>query len=125
MAAFNEAAWQQLEEQMVAHLQDCFPVDYQLMGDKQARVFIRDGMARASRYGFERHGEICRFIDLRLALGSHILEDPMHPWARAALEQFEPGDKPDAQGRRLYQHTKRFLDEALTLFRAQGGTDQE
>ena len=74
-------------DQMIAHLRRYFPVDYERLGEPSARVAIREGLKHAARYGFRSRGDLCRYIDLTLALGGRFDQDPLLPWAGEILAE--------------------------------------
>jgi hypothetical protein len=71
--------------------------------------FIRDGAAKARRYGLGERGELQRFINLMLVLGSNFDVDPATAWAGKILG--EPGEASPAARLELLYH---FAAEHLT-----------
>lgn len=88
--ALRHAAWKNFEDEMWDHWSAYFPVDCELMGERSARKAIRYGIERADAAGFTMKGEMCRYIDLSLSLGSDFDKDPLLPWAAEILAQTCP-----------------------------------
>jgi hypothetical protein len=99
MKALRRVRWISFEEEMLLHLTKYFPLDCQLLGSRQIRKVIRHGIERADSHGFTAKGEICRYIDLSLALGSHFDRDPQLPWVAPLLRISEAGDPSTAMSR--------------------------
>jgi len=82
----------QFDADMIAHLRRFYPVDHALLGADGLLAVIHAGQAEAMSHGLGSAGEVRRFIDLGLVLGSGFLRDPLLPWAARCLAQ----DRPDA-----------------------------
>ena len=98
MKALRRVRWIPFAEEMLVHLTKHFPIDCQLLGSRQIRRVIRHGIERADAHGFTAKGEICRYVDLSLALGSHFDRDPQLPWVAPLLRISEAGNPKAAMG---------------------------
>jgi hypothetical protein len=76
MRVFEERAWQQFEEEMMAHSKDFSPRLCELIGDEQLRVAVRAAIARAMDYGFTNRGPIRLFVEMMFLCGSSFDTDP-------------------------------------------------
>jgi hypothetical protein len=85
-AAFEASSILLFEDRMLAHLKDFNPVLCSLRGDAVVRPLIREGMERASAYGFETAGPIRFFLELLFALGYQFDSDPQYSWLRSLFE---------------------------------------
>ena len=77
-------------DRLLAHMRQHFPVDMALLGRPGARLLAMLAFERARRHRLETVGEACRYLNLMLGLGSWFDEDPLLPWAGAALALPEP-----------------------------------
>jgi hypothetical protein len=110
MKALRRVRWIAFEEEMFVHLTKYFPIDCQLLGSRQIRKVIRHGIERADAHGFRAKGEICRYIDLSLALGSHFDRDPQLPWVAPLLRVREAGG-PGLAMSRLHDRALEHLEQ--------------
>jgi len=81
MKVFEQAAWQQFEDEMVVHCKKS-PIRARLcktIGDEQLRVAIRQGIKRATTYGFTYRGPVRLYIELMFLFGSDFDTDPQYP----------------------------------------------
>jgi hypothetical protein len=83
MTAFENGM---LARWVVEHVQRHFP-DLGLAPD-----MIAASLARGRSYGFQKPADLCRFVDLRCALGEHFDRDPRLPWAARLLNAPEIAD---------------------------------
>lgn len=70
---------------MAAHLRQFFPDDCAELGDARLRDLIHWGIARAAHHGIEVEVDVCRYLDLMMALGQRFDSDPAYPWALPIL----------------------------------------
>ena len=87
IAVFSEAAVQNFEDWMLAHLKRFFPEECAESGEPKIRRRIRDGTNRAATYGITSKRDVCKFIDLIMMLGPDFGSDPRFPWATEILER--------------------------------------
>jgi hypothetical protein len=79
MEAFEQAARQRFEEEMIEHSKNFAPPICEVIGDEQLRVALRAAMARADSYGFTYRGPIRLFIEMMFLCGSSFDTDPQYP----------------------------------------------
>ena len=84
--ALADAAWASTERDMARRIMAVFPVDAALLGPVDLQRTVRYGVTRARARGFETLGEVCRYVDLALVLGSNFDSDPLLPWASRILD---------------------------------------
>ncbi len=70
---------------MAAHLETFFPKPCARMGPEELAVFIRRTVDKALAYGIERERDVCKFLDVAMALGQDFDHDQRHSWAREIL----------------------------------------
>jgi hypothetical protein len=92
MAVFSKVAAQKFEDRMVAHLKRCFPSELESLGEPKARELIQHGVKRAASYGIRGQRDVCKYIDLMIALGSDFDSDPNLIWASEILNDPELRD---------------------------------
>jgi hypothetical protein len=83
--AFKQVRLDVFKEKMLVHLQEYFPEDCGILGEKQTKRVIDYGIAKAEEHGFPSSGDTCRYISLMFLLGSHCDKDPQIPWAGELL----------------------------------------
>lgn len=97
------------ENRLFEHFDEFFPNHMEIMGDQQARLYVRYGIERARKSGFFKERDICMYISLMLLLGSHFASDPQIPWAGESLNDAEiesVSERIDV----LYKRTISYLD---------------
>jgi len=85
MKKFSEAAIRRFEDMMVVHLSRYFPNRCKAAGEPELRRAIRYGVKRAASYKIKAQPDVCRYIDLMMALGGDFDTDPKLPWASEIL----------------------------------------
>src|SRR5215468_2782238 len=85
--AFRNAALQKFEDDMVEHLKQFAPRQWQGIGDSAGRQEIKLGITQASQYGFTNRGSVRFYIELMFMLGSYFDVDPQYHWAQTVLMQ--------------------------------------
>ena len=80
VGAFREESIRDFEQQMLDHLQRCFPERWPALGEARARELIRAGIARAARHGIDSEGDVCKLVDLMLVFGADF--DERCAWAK-------------------------------------------
>ena len=96
LEAFEQAATTRFEDEMVLHIEECFPDEFSHLGEQRARELTRRGVSKARSYGITKQREVCVYIDLMIVFGERFDNDSRYPWAREILE--ENGE--------MAQHTK-------------------
>lgn len=76
---------------MVAHLRDDLPTHREARGLKEEDLepLVRQGMAKAERYGITSEDGIEQYLDCMLVLGLDFDRDPHHAWAGEILRNKE------------------------------------
>jgi hypothetical protein len=100
LALFENASLTQLEEDLVAHLRDAFPVDFELAGEAGIRACVHLAVRRADAYGLQTRGQFCRYLHLAVTFGTHFDRDPLLPWVARTLRNPRLAD-PDGRIDRL------------------------
>lgn len=84
------------EDRALAHLSQASPEWSAAMDAEQREQFIRHGLRRARKYGFETEFDVMRYLLAMQALGMRFDESPEHEWAAALLaRRMSPGQKLD------------------------------
>jgi hypothetical protein len=81
------------EDNMVEHIKEFFPENYDALGETVVRKVIEYGVERAEAHGFETEPDVNMYIDLMFLLGSHFDTDPQLPWAAEILQEESTEDK--------------------------------
>jgi hypothetical protein len=109
MEAFASATQKNYETETLQHLKQDYPRAVRGVEDSKLRDFIKRGIKRAGRHGFQARGPVRRFIDFQVLLGHEFDTDPALFWIsdilrdREGLEEFE-------QARRLNLHVTTYLN---------------
>jgi hypothetical protein len=85
LVAFSEAEVQRFEDWMIAHLRTFFAKQCEAAGEFALRETIRYGIKRAAAHGFHSKRDVCKYIDLMVALGRDFDTDQRYPWAGLIL----------------------------------------
>ncbi len=84
------------EERALTHLCQTSPEWSEAMEADPCEEFVRHGLRRARRYGFETEFDVMRYLLAMQALGMRFDESPEHEWAAALLaRRMPPGQKLD------------------------------
>ncbi len=86
LAAFEQAALEQFEDTMLAHLRETFSEECATLDEPALIKLIHLGIDRAATYGIEAEDDVCLYIDLMMLFGQDFDRDPGLPWARAILQ---------------------------------------
>lgn len=103
--AFDRAAREEFERELLAHVKDFVPKHAKALGDEGCLKVIRLGIERAATHGFTYRGPVRFYVELMIKFGSGFDTDPQLPWAVAALAD-KSGDQM-ARAERLYE---KYLD---------------
>ena len=96
-AIFSQTEMTKFEDWMVAHLTKFFRRECGVLGELKLRATIQYGIQRAANYGLTAKRDVCKYIDVMIALGRDFDTDVRFPWAPQILtEQTTPGTR--AQG---------------------------
>jgi len=85
LAAFSQAEVNKFEDWMVAHLGRFFPRQCSKLGELQLRETIQYGIKRAASYELLAKRDVCKYIDVMIALGRDFDKDKRYPWAAQTL----------------------------------------
>lgn len=77
-----------LERRIAEHLREIFADRAAALGDGLP-AFVREGIAKARRYGLEHPAHVCQLVDMMLVFGRDLDTDPRLPWAGAILRDPE------------------------------------
>lgn len=94
--AMRESAQDRFDAGIVEHLRTHFPEETQSLGDAELLALVQEGRRHAWRYGADDPAAVCRFIDVRFALGASFDTAPELAWIAAPLRD-ESIDDPDAR----------------------------
>lgn len=94
--AMRESMQAELDAEMVAHLRRHFPGETIALDDAQLLAFAQEGRRHAWRHGAEDPAAVCRFIDVRTALGAEFDVDPELAWVAEPLRDLSI-DQADAR----------------------------
>jgi hypothetical protein len=86
MAVFSQAEIKKFEERVVIHLNKFFPRQCEALGESKLRETIRYGIKRAAGYGITAARDVCKYIDVMVALGRDFDTDKKYPWAGEILK---------------------------------------
>ena len=131
MKAFEGAAVEEFEHQMVRHVAGFAPKHAEVLGETVVRAVVHDGINRAAGYGFTNRGPVRFYIELMFMFGSDFETDPQLRWTAElknvnALGQAACADRlyervrafSDAVAGPNYAFEKRALDRFVTLLNA-------
>lgn len=85
LEAFEGAARQAFEFEMLEHLRQFSPPLVESTGDSQMRVVISHGLAKAEQFGFTYRGPVRLYLELMLLFGSYFDTDPQYAWLKQSL----------------------------------------
>jgi hypothetical protein len=71
---------------MADHLSQFFPAHCEGMGAAGLSRFIQTNINRALGYGIERERDVCKFLDVGMALGEDFDRSGKYPWSCEILE---------------------------------------
>jgi hypothetical protein len=106
--AMRESAQAGFDAGMLAHLRKHFAAQTASQSDDQLLATIRAGRRSAWSYGGQDPEAICRFIDVRVALGPEFDSDPRYAWIVAPLRDHTVTD-PDARIEELAERAVQWL----------------
>jgi hypothetical protein len=94
MEAFAAASLARFHEEMVCHLQHCFPEQCLALPDGSLKDLVKSGVEKAESYGLSSRYDVMRFLEMVVV---HGFTFDRLDWARAILANPEvfPGEKMD------------------------------
>lgn len=102
-------------QRVLGHLRTHFFEDVEMLGPAQTRRVVELGMARAQRHGVTVSTDVYRYVVAMFLFGGRFDEDPLLPWAAAALAE------PHPPARRL----DHLFDEGFDFLELAGGAGGE
>lgn len=85
----RKASLIRFEDQMVVHLQKCFPESCAVMTGPEIRAEVQLGIQKAINYRFVQEIEICKFVNLMFLFGRDF-DMQEGPWASACKLAADP-----------------------------------
>jgi len=110
--AMGGGAIRAFEDRMLVHLRKCFPDHTAALDEEQTRVLIRHGIVRAARFDLVTERNVCKYIDVMIALGPLFDEEPSRAWAVALLEDTAARPSPSDRINALYDAVLARLETA-------------
>ncbi len=94
--ALSKAQLSRFGTRMLVHIQKFFPKQFASLGEEQSRLLVSHGVKRGAHYGITSERDVCKLIDLMLALGADM--EQKFPWVAARLSDAaaSPGERVDA-----------------------------
>lgn len=83
MDALALAQLNRFRARMLVHIRKFFPKHFASLGEEQSLLLIRHGIERGEHYGITNEHDVCKLIDLMLALGPDM--DRKISWVAARL----------------------------------------
>lgn len=111
-AKFSEQLSKTYHDKLVRHCQEKFPVLVRQLPIDNLKQAITDGIRLAEKLGFTKRGGTTLIVELSLLFGCGFVNDPLHPWAKEAL------DAPDVVteqriARKLYEASLDYVSQLL------------
>jgi hypothetical protein len=85
MSAFSACMVQEFENRMVAHLRAAYPLESGILSEADLRNSIRNGLAKAQRYGIDSETDVRRYLECMMLWGRDFDTDGQRPWAARIL----------------------------------------
>jgi hypothetical protein len=83
MQAFVNVQMSGFEDRMLVHVEKFFPQHFTALGEEHARELVRYGIERAAQYDLVSERDVCKMVDLMLALGPDM--EQKYPWIHERL----------------------------------------
>jgi hypothetical protein len=83
MRALTDDVWRRL---IVKHVQECFPKQFEQMGESTVSDIAQRARKKARAYGFTRLADQQQYVDLVVVLGEDFESAPEYTWTREILE---------------------------------------
>lgn len=107
LVAFSRDEANKFEDWMVAHANRFFQPKCGAIGESKLREVIRYGIHRAGAYGLKAKRDVCKYIDVMLALGRDFDSDVRFPWVPQILaQQAAPGTRAQTLLQAAVNHLK-------------------
>jgi len=101
MKAFESVARRNFQREMIRHISQFAPGQFEILGEKVIEGIIDTGIDRAGRYGLTNRGPVRFYIELMFMFGSDFDTDPQYPWVAGILDGHEIDDQM-TRAERLY-----------------------
>lgn len=85
MVALGESIKRRFEREMADHLSTFFPEQCAALRADELSLFIQTTIDRALAYGIDCERDVCKFLDVAMALGNDFDRSDEHPWSREIL----------------------------------------
>lgn len=95
---------QRFVAKMLKHVQEFFPRQCALLGEKQLSEWVEQGINRAASYRIASERDVCKYIDVMIFFGKDFDQDPRLPWASKILKVHY--SKPAEKARLLFEAAK-------------------
>ncbi len=82
----TQSAYPAFARELIGLIETTFPAKYRYVGERRGQRLITRGVRSARIYGIETERGVILFTVLMFVLGSGFADDPLLPWASAALE---------------------------------------
>ncbi len=86
MAILGTSVRKNFELEMADHLSQFFPEQCAKQSEEGLSKFVATNIDRALGYGLERERDVCKFLDVAMALGEDFDRSGDYPWAKEILE---------------------------------------
>src|ERR1041384_3496830 len=115
IAVFEQAALQNFEDRMLAHLKNFAPNHSKTLREDEVRVVIRHGMKQAESHGFTSERSLRIYTELMLMLGAGFDSDPQLQWVAELLKDETITDEVTRIDR-LQERAWAYVDDVLPDF---------
>ncbi|MDI1446967.1 hypothetical protein [Polyangium sp. 6x1] len=106
----------ELQRDVIRRLGERSPGCFAIVPERAIAAVARLGATRAARHGLTRLGPVRLFVEMMILFGCAFDDDPLFPWAGAALAEAHPTQTTKAD---------RLHDAMMEYLRATAGIDQQ
>jgi hypothetical protein len=85
MIALGASVRRRFEREMADHLSAFFPEQCAALRNDELSMFIQTTIDRALGYGIDRERDVCKFLDVAMAIGKDFDRSDEYPWSREIL----------------------------------------
>jgi len=86
LSTLSQQEVRKFEDWMVAHLNKFFQQQCRVLGEAKLRSTVQYGIQRAAAHGIKAKRDVCKYIDIMLALGHDFDQDKQNGWAAEILQ---------------------------------------
>jgi hypothetical protein len=108
MLAFSIEAKKQFEKEIVQHISEFAPKQYEILGESTIGRIVRLGIERAENYGFTDRGPARFYVEMMFMFGSDFDTDPQYPWAAEIL--FAESEDQIIRADRLHAEAMKYIE---------------